>query len=74
MLDRMRAHPAMSRIPVIAVTAHAMMGDRERYLAAGFDGYVAKPIVDEDVLIDAVEHLLERGRSSARSASAESDT
>ncbi len=61
-LDRMRAHPVLSRVPVIAVTAHAMMGDRERYLAAGFDGYVAKPIVDEEVLTDAVELLLANGR------------
>ena len=66
-LERMRAHPVLNRVPVIAVTAHAMMGDRERYLAAGFDGYVAKPIVDEDVLIDAVAELLANGRPPARS-------
>ena len=57
-LARIRADPVMQAIPVVAVTAHAMAGDRERYLAAGFDGYVAKPIVDENVLIDAVERLL----------------
>lgn len=37
-----------------------MAGDRERYLAAGFDGYVPKPIVDERVLIDTIEALLSR--------------
>ncbi len=57
-LARMRQDPSLRDVPVLAVTAHAMAGDRERYLAAGFDGYVPKPIDDEAVLIDAVEALL----------------
>ena len=63
-LARMRADPVLRSVPVVAVTAHAMAGDRERYLAAGFDGYVPKPIVDECVLIDAVQRLLPGGRPS----------
>jgi len=59
-LARMRSDAALSEVPVVAVTAHAMSGDRERYLAAGFDGYVPKPIVDERVLIDTIEGLLSR--------------
>ena len=43
-LRRLRAEPGLAGVPVVAVTAYAMVGDRERILAAGFDGYVAKPI------------------------------
>ena len=57
-LQRMRAEENLRDVPVIALTAHAMAGDRERFLGQGFNGYVTKPIVDEDVLIGAIEDLL----------------
>ena len=41
---RLQADPATAGVPIVAVTAHAMAGMRERVLAAGFVGYVAKPI------------------------------
>jgi two-component system cell cycle response regulator DivK len=43
-LGRLRGSAATSSIPVVALTAFAMASDRERLLAAGFDGYLAKPI------------------------------
>jgi len=56
-LRRLRTDDRTAAIPVLAVTAQAMQGDRERFEAAGFDGYLAKP-VDIDELLRAVEQLL----------------
>lgn len=43
-LQRLRAEPSTRSIPVVALTAFVMQADRERISAAGFDGYLAKPI------------------------------
>jgi two-component system, cell cycle response regulator DivK len=43
-LRQLRADERTAAIPVLAVTAQAMQGDREQFLAAGFDGYVSKPV------------------------------
>jgi two-component system, cell cycle response regulator DivK len=55
-LRRLRADERTATIPVLAVTAQAMSGDRERFLAAGFDGYVAKPVNIGELIGTVREH------------------
>jgi CheY-like chemotaxis protein len=59
-LARLRQDERSRSIPVLAVTAQAMSGDRERFLQAGFDGYLSKP-VDITELIQAVREHCDRG-------------
>jgi two-component system cell cycle response regulator DivK len=52
-----KSNPALSHIPVIGLSAHAMNGDRQKALEAGCDEYLTKP-VDEVLLFDAIERFL----------------
>lgn len=61
----MKADAELRRIPVIAVTAFAMVGDRDRILAAGFDGYLSKPI-DPAHLVETVNAALPGAGGSRR--------
>ena len=56
---RIKQLPGLARVPVIALTANVMRGDREKTLAAGCDGYIQKPI-DIDQLSAQIEHFLKR--------------
>ena len=58
-LQALRANPRTATLPIIAVTAFAMKGDRERLLEAGFDGYVSKPIDVATFVDDVTAHLRE---------------
>ena len=62
-LRHIRENPALATLPVLAVTAYAMQGDRDKIIAAGFDGYLPKP-VNASALIQEMERLLARKRSA----------
>lgn len=49
-VQAIRAQERFKKLPVVAITAHAMLGDRERFLAAGMSDYVAKPIEESELL------------------------
>jgi len=52
----LRGIATLDRTPIIAVTSYAMVGDREKTLAAGCNGYIEKPI-DPDTFVAQIEHL-----------------
>jgi len=56
---RLKAHEATKSIPVVALTAHAMVGDREKTLAAGCDEYASKP-VDFQSLLQKIQNLISK--------------
>jgi two-component system cell cycle response regulator DivK len=58
--------PGIKQIPIIAITANAMRGDREKSLRAGCDGYIEKPI-DVDTFLDKVEYFLQDHRQQEHS-------
>jgi two-component system, cell cycle response regulator DivK len=55
--SKLKTVPGIKNIPIIAITANAMRGDRERSLSAGCDGYIEKPI-NIDTFNDQIDHYL----------------
>ena len=50
-IGKMKSNTALQKIPVIAITAQAMTGDREKCLEAGADGYISKPVNVDELLV-----------------------
>jgi two-component system cell cycle response regulator DivK len=61
-LARLRADERLSSVPVLALTAQAMEGDRERFLAAGFDGYLSKPVNIAEFIATVKRYCEDGGR------------
>lgn len=62
-IRKIRANPRWADLPVLAVTAYAMHGDRDRIIRSGFDGYLSKPI-NSELLLQELTRLLKVRRTS----------
>jgi len=60
----LRRKPELAPLPILALTAHAMRGDRERFLQGGCDGYIPKPI-DVKTFVREIEAALARGHGDS---------
>jgi CheY-like chemotaxis protein len=56
-LRRIRADESLRQLPVVALTAHSMIGDSKRFLDLGFDAYLSKPILDLKRICDLIDNL-----------------
>lgn len=56
-MNQLKELPALKNVPIIAYTAYAMRGDRERFLDEGFDDYLSKPVCISDLIATTQKHL-----------------
>jgi CheY-like chemotaxis protein len=63
-IRRIRENPRLAKLPVVAITAYAMRGDRERILNSGFDGYLSKPVTSSS-LASELDRVLTQGNHAA---------
>jgi CheY-like chemotaxis protein len=59
---RLKSDPVLNSIPLVALTAYAMVGDREKMLAEGFDGYLSKPVNPEQIMDQLAPFLRRQAR------------
>lgn len=65
LLNNLRQLPSYKNVPVLAVTAHAMVGDKEKFLSMGFDDYLSKPFGKKD-LVNKVRNWVSNGNSNSK--------
>ena len=65
LLQNLKSLPSYQDVPIIAVTAHAMMGDREKFMSSGFNDYLSKPFSRKD-LVDKVRNWISNGSSNGK--------
>lgn len=59
----LRAKPLLAHIPIVAVTSHAMVGDRDKAIASGCNGYIEKPINPDTFMSEVELHLMTQSTS-----------
>ena len=63
LLQLLREKPGYENTPALAITAYAMPGDRDRFILAGFDGYISKPFTRRE-LLETIEHALDKKKQA----------
>ena len=73
LLQLLRLRPGYENTPALAITAYAMPGDRDRFILAGFDGYISKPFTQRE-LLESIEIALEKKKSKGAKTAGKNNT